>query len=233
MARRPGALVHAEHRPHEHVAAARQHDHERPHPPGPLGQRAQPRAQVAVVHLALLARRHLGARRGGDVGQVVFWQFPPYVAPEARHAHLEAVLVAQALVHGRGGAGLEHLGDLGAVGVDGGVGEAALAGVDQLREPPVSELGPALHRQLLAAGHIALRLRLGGVLGDGAPVHSEAPGHLGLLPAGVPVHEDLDDVDHCETSPCHWRSSPRRTRTRLVEQGARVVDPPPQNCGIT
>ena len=135
------------------------------------------------------------------------------------------MLVAQALVHGRGRVGLQHLFDLGAVGVDGGVGEAALAGVDQLGEPPVGELGPALHRQLLAAGHKALGLRLGRVLGDGAPVDPEAPGHLGLLPPGVPVHEDLDDVDHCETSPCHWCSSPRWTRTRLVEQGARVVDP--------
>ena len=57
-------------------------------------------------------------------------------------------------------------------------------------------LGPALHRQLFAAGPIALGLRLSGVLGDGASVRPEAPGQPRSPSAGAPVHKDLNDVGH-------------------------------------
>ena len=52
----PRGLVHREHRPHEHVPGTGQHDHERPYPADPVGQRVQPPAQIAVVDLRLTRR---------------------------------------------------------------------------------------------------------------------------------------------------------------------------------
>jgi len=89
------------------------------------------------------------------------------------------------------------------VGVDRIVGEAPVPGVDQLGEPAVDERSPLLGGELITTGCVALGLRLGGLLGDGAPVNSEAPGDLGLLPASLPVNEYFYDIYHSECSPCH------------------------------
>jgi hypothetical protein len=148
----PGPLVHDEHRPHEHVAGTRQHHDERPHPAQAFGHGVEPRAEVAVVDLCFRARLHVGTRWCGDVSQVVLGELAPHVAAEAREAHLEPGFVAQALVHGRGRVGLEHALDVGPVGVDRVVGEAAPAGVDQLGEPSPDEGRPLLGRQCFAAG---------------------------------------------------------------------------------
>jgi hypothetical protein len=55
----PGALVHAQYRPHEQVPRAAQHHHKRPHPPAPPTDRVDPHTQVPVVDLGLLTRGHL------------------------------------------------------------------------------------------------------------------------------------------------------------------------------
>lgn len=136
------------------------------------------------------------------------------------------------------------------VRLDGLVGAAALPGINQLGEPAVDQFAPLLGRQRGAVRRVALGLRLGRVLGDGAPVDPQAPGDLGPVPARTPMQQDLDDVDHGERSPWHGRLSSRWTRTRLMQQGARVVDPSrlrdylnagvldnlnarPLSCGIT
>jgi hypothetical protein len=83
------------------------------------------------------------------------------------------------------------------------MGEAAGPGVDQLGKPPAHERRPLVPREGLSSGGESLGLGLGRVLADRASVHLEGSGHLGLGPAGVPVQQDLDDVDHRERPPCH------------------------------
>jgi hypothetical protein len=117
------------------------------------------------------------------------------------------------------------------VGVDPLVGEAALAGIDELGEPAVDELRPPLGGERLAAGQIALGLGFRDVLRDSAPVHPEASGDLGLLPSCVPVREDLDDVDHGEASPCH-RCLSLGNEKQLPDQGAQVVDARLKSAGL-
>ena len=63
MARRPGALVHDEHRAHEHVTAEGKHNDEGPDPAHPLANGVEPLPGIAVVDLGLFARRDVRARR--------------------------------------------------------------------------------------------------------------------------------------------------------------------------
>jgi hypothetical protein len=210
VAGHPGPLVHLEHRPDEHVPRAGQDHDERPHPPQALQDGVEPRAEEAVVDLGLLAGGHLRTGRRGEVPGPVLGELAPAVAPEAGDADGQSPLVAEALVHGGGGVGAEHLLDLVPVGVDGVVGEAAATGIDQLGEPLPDHRRPRLAGQRWPSRRQARRLGLGHVLANGAPVHPEALGDHGLLPAGVPVHQDLHDVAHFERSPCH--RPPRSSR---------------------
>ena len=233
VARRPGALVHDEHRAHEHVTAEGKHNDEGPDPAHPLANGVEPLAEIAVVDLGLFARRDVRARRRRDIAQVLLGELPPEVSAKARDAHTESVLVAQALMHGGGRVGREHLGDELTVHLDGVVGATSHLRVDQLGKPTPHECPPLLDGDDPVTGRVALGLGMGDVFVDGAAVYPEAPRDLGLLPACVPVHEHLDDVNHCKGSPCHLRLSSRWTRGRLVDQGAQVVDPRPRKCGIT
>ena len=97
---------------------------------------------MSVVDLYLFARLDLGAHDGHLVGGGLVGELEPHVAAEARDPDGKTVLVAQTLVHGRDGVGLEHPLDPLVVLVDGGVGEAAGPGVDQLGEPAPNERSP-------------------------------------------------------------------------------------------
>ena len=115
------------------------------------------------------------------------------------------MLVPQALVHRCDRVGLEHRFDPLVVLVDGGVGEAAGPGVDQLGEPPPDECAPLGLGQRRATGDDPGLLGLGHVLPDGLGVRAQAGGHHHFRAAGVPVHQQLDDVLHVKTSPCQQR----------------------------
>jgi hypothetical protein len=59
----PGCLVQPKHRVHKHQPRTRQHHHERPQRPPPVGGRVDPRPQSAVIDLRLAARFHRRPRR--------------------------------------------------------------------------------------------------------------------------------------------------------------------------
>ena len=98
--------------------------------------------------------------------------------------------------------GLQHLGDGRAVGVDHREGQAAGPGIDQLGEPAPGPLRPLSPRRRLPARAHARLLSGGDVLPHRLGIHPQARRHHRLRPAGVPVLQDLNDIDHFEASPC-------------------------------
>ena len=247
MALSPGALVHLQHRPHEHVPGAGQHHHERPDGTQLAGHRVQPAAELPVVDLRLLpglgrARvphhhlrpAHLLRDIGGDI------------AAEAGHAGRQAPLVPQPLVdrrHPHAGLHLRH--DVVVVPGDHRPGHLPQPGIGQLREPPPDQPGPLLlvPRRPAARGD-ARRHRRGDVLPQRLTVHTQAAGHLAQRPARMPVHEYLGHIDHVERSPCHrppvldgrkvapsrWPGPPRHARrphgNYVIEVGNYVIATP-------
>ncbi len=129
-------------------------------------------------------------------------------------------------MHRRRRVRLEHLLDAVVVGMDDRPGRAAVTGVDQLGEPALRQLRPLRTGQRWPARRQPGRHSRRHVLADRAPVHTQAGGHHRLLPAGMPVLQDLNDVDHFERSPCHQGLSHHRGDDEALQvQGARWVDP--------
>jgi len=202
----PRALVHPQHRPHEHVPRAGQHHNERPHRAQLAGQRVQPPAQLPVVDLRLLPglsrpwvpHHHLRAagllrHAGRDV------------AAKARHAGRQPVLVPQPLMDGRHPhPGLQLRDDVIVVLADRGPGHLPQPRIGQLREPAPHQLRPLLFAPGRAAARSDARgYRRGDVFAQRLAVHAQRTGHLTQRPAGMPVHEYLGHIDHVERSPCH------------------------------
>jgi hypothetical protein len=212
----PGPLVHLQHRPHEHVPRAGQHHDERPHGAQPPGQRVQPPAELSVIDLRLLARlgrprvphHHL---RAAGLLRYVRGDIPA----EAGRRHRQALLITQPLMNSRHPhPGLELGGDVVMVLPDRRPGHLPQPGIGQPREPAPHQLRPLLLAPGRPARHDARRLRRRDVLPQRLAVHAQAPGHLVLRPARMPVHQDLGHVDHVERSPCH--------RPPVVSDGRKV-----------
>jgi hypothetical protein len=201
----PGALVHRQDRPHEHVPRIGQHHDERPDGAQPPRHRVQPPAQLPVIDLRLLPglgrmrvpHRHLRpADLLRDVGI--------HVAAEARHAGRQAPLVPQPLVDRRHPhPGLELLGDVIVVLGDRRPRHLPQPRIGQLREPLPDQLMPLILALGRPARGDARRDRGSDVLPQRLAVYPQRPGHLGQRPARMPVHEYLRDINHVERSPCH------------------------------
>ena len=224
MGGHPGAGVEAQHRAHEHVPRAGQDHDEGPHPTHLPGGRVEPGPQVPVVDLGLLAGGHVGAQHRDPIPEGLVGELRSHEAAEAGNAHRQAVLVTQPLVHGRHRVGGEHLLDPLPLRVDHPEGQAPGLGVDQLGEPPPDQLGPLRPTQRRAAGGEPRLRGLGHVLAHRLGVDAQAGRHHRLRPAGMPVLQNFNDVDHFELPPCQVDLAPRGAR-RLQVQGARRVDP--------
>ena len=201
----PGALVHRQHRPHEHVPRIGQHHDERPDGAQPPGDRVQPPAQLPVIDLRLLPglgrvrvpHRHL---RPPDLLRHV----GIHVAAEARNAGRQPPLVPQPLVDRRHPhPGLELLGDVVMMLGDHRPRHLPQPRIGQLREPPPDQLMPLILALRRPARGDAGRDRGRDVLPQRLAVHPQALRHLAQRPARMPVHEYLRDINHVERSPCH------------------------------
>ncbi len=239
----PGALVHLQHRPDEHVPRAGQHHDERPDGAQLAGQRVQPPAQLAVVDLRLLTR--LGRLR------VPHCHLRPadllrdagiHIAAEARHTGRQPPLVPQPLVDRRHPhPGLELRGDVIVVLADRRPGHLPQPGIGQFREPLPDQLMPLQLALRRPARGDARRHRRRDVLPQRLAVHPQALRHLAQRPASMPVHEYLRDVNHVERSPCHrppvpdgrkvapsrWPGPPRHARRphgELRDRGGELGD---------
>src|SRR5664279_4242679 len=137
----PGGGIHAQHRPHEHVPGAGQHDHERLHPPQPATHRIHPAAQVAVVDLCLPDRRARPQHRHRARSAVLRKRLA-HIPTQAGLAGGHPVLVAQPLVHRGQGVRLHHLRDQLPAALQLRPGPAARLRVHQLREPARHPRGP-------------------------------------------------------------------------------------------
>lgn len=203
MRERPGVLVHVDHRADEHVPRGGKHHHERPNPVPLPGSRIDPLAQEAVVDLGLRARldlvpQHGDFRAGRLIGQVLV-----HPAAERRQGHLQLALVPQPLMDRGNRRGLQQRLDMVAVWFDLCPPDLVQLPAGQLREPALEQLGPVRLAHGRPAGGDPSCLRRRQVLPDRLAVHPKRGGHLALRAARVPVHVDLDDVDHGERSPCH------------------------------
>jgi hypothetical protein len=90
-------------------------------------------------------------------------------------------------------------------------------GTGQLREPLAHQLGPPLLCHRRPARPHPDRLRLGNVLPSRLAVHAQALRDLAVVPARMPVDQDLDDVDDVEDSPRHRPPAHARVgRNRVV-----------------
>jgi hypothetical protein len=199
----PGPGVQREHRTQEQVPGPGEHHQEAPHPARVARERVGPATEIPVVDLGLLAGLPGWSRHPHPIPRRLVGELRPAVAAEARQAHRQPVLVAQTLVDGGDGVGLEHRLDQRAVGRDQGMGEAAGPGVDQLREPAADECRPLHPRQRWPTGRHPGRLRRSHVLAHGLRVKPQALRDDQLGPARVPVLEHLHDIDHVERSPRH------------------------------
>ncbi len=200
-----------------------------PHPLPAPKLRIEPPTQVAIVDLGFLAGRDVGPKYRHLVLQGLVRELQPDVAPEARDADFEPVLVTQALVHRRGLVRLQHVANALLVRINHAMGQAASPRIGQLREPVPDQGSPLVSRQRRATGGQPGTLGRCHVLADGLSVRPEALRHDRDGPSGMPVDEDLHDVDHVKRSPCHVLLVRLGGRTkRLVGQGARWGDPHPE-----
>ena len=94
MRRRPRGLVHAQHRPHEHVPRTRQDHRERPHRAPQPGARVGPHPQLAVVDLSLRPRIDLIAQHHDPVSAHLLGQVRRHIPLQRRHAGQQTPLVA-------------------------------------------------------------------------------------------------------------------------------------------
>src|SRR4029077_3017550 len=97
--------------------------------------------------------------------------------------------------------GLQLLADVIVMLPDRRPGHLPQPGVSQLREPLAHQLGPPLLTHRRPARPHPRRLRRGDVLPGRLAVHAQALRDLAVVPARVPVDQDLDDVDNAEGSP--------------------------------
>ena len=205
MALGPGALVHLQHRAHEHVPRAAQDHHERPHRAKLPGDRVQPAAQLPVIDLRLfpgLSRMrvpHPHLRPAGLLRHV-----RRHIPAEAGDADRQALLISQSLPDRR----LRHrrfqlLHDVVAVHRDRRPGHLPQPGIRQLREPAPHQLRPLLLALRGPARGDARPDRRRDVLAQRLAVHVQALRHLAQRPARMPVSENLGHVNHVERSPCH------------------------------
>ncbi len=223
----PGALVHAQHRAQEHQAGVRQDDHEAPHPPHALRRRVEPSAEQAIVDLGFVPGRRGVTQDPHRVTGHLLFEVGPDEPAQRRLRDAEAVVVTQALVNGGHRHHAEPLLDLGPVSLDLRPGDLAQSSVHDVGEPPGHQLRPLLLAQRRAAGGQPRLDRLGRVLAHRLGVHRQRRAHLADAPAGVPVPEDLHNVNHPDRSPCHSPSS-SSTRGMLNERGAGARDHPHQ-----
>ena len=169
----PRGLVHREHRPHEHVPGTGQHDHERPYPADPVGQRVQPPAQIAVVDLRL-TRRYRRPKHGHR-RPVAVREDLGHIAAQAAVTDPHPVLVPQPLVHRGQRVRLQHRADELVFGLQQRPCRRAGPRVDQLREPHRDlrrPPGPVQHQPV--PGTDALGLGRGHILADRLRVHPQA-----------------------------------------------------------
>ena len=201
----PCALVHLQHRPHEHVPRAGQHHHERPDRPQLPGDRVQPPAELPVVDLRLLPGLSRVRVPDPDLRPAGLLRHVRRDIPaETRDADGQAMLITQPLMDRRHPhAGLQLGGDVVVMHRDRRPGHLPQPGVSELREPGPHKLRPLLLTLRRPARGDARSFSRGDVLPQRLTVHAQAAGQLVLRPARMPVHQDLGDVDHLERPPRH------------------------------
>ena len=202
----PGRLVHRKHRPDEHVPAHREDHHEHVQLAAAARHRVGPQGEISVIDLGFAARLDIGAPHRRVLGGDLVAELEPHVTPEAGHAHREPVLIAEALPHRRCLVRLEHRRDPVAMDVDVPEREAPRLRVEQFGEPAPNQLGPLGPAQRRAARNQAGRFGRGDVLADRPAVYPDTRRDHRLRSPGVPVLQNLYNVDHLERSPCHVRS---------------------------
>ena len=178
-----------------------------------------PTAQEPVVDLRLLARRRVVAQHPHRFAGDLLLEAAGDVTPQRRLRGRKSVVVTQALVDGRDLHLAEPALDELVMRFDLRPGALAERRVDELGEPPLDEACPLLCPERRAAGEHAGRDGRGGVLADRLRVDPERRAELADAAAGVPVLQQLHDVDHSDRSPCHvplLASTTRRDAQRTV-----------------
>ena len=222
----PRALGHADHGADEQVPRVRQHHRKRPHPAAPARLRIRPQPQVPVIHLGLGARRHRRPRRPHLPGPHLAREMRPHVAAHAGHARGQPRLVGQPLVDHRHRHHAHQGGDPVMMHRDLAPRHLPDPGASDLREPLAGQRPPLLGRDRRAARHHPGRLRRRHVPADGLGIHPQAPRHLHLRPARVPVLQDLRHIDHRERPPRHLGPPSRSGRKTHSAQRTRNGTPP-------
>ena len=198
----PLGLIHDEGGAHEHVPATGQHQHEGPEGTAPARLGVEPHAEAPVVLLALLARGRVVLQHRYLAGEDLIREGDAHVAPKGGLAHGQSLLISQPLVHRGQGVGGEPRRDGVVVAIAGSEARRGQLRDHELREPGPGQSRPGFAGHGRAAGDKPGGLGGGDVLADSFRVKAQALGDKDLGPAGVPVLEDLDDVDHDERSPC-------------------------------
>ena len=256
MSLEPADGIHREDRTHEQMTATRQHHHERRHPPRPTGERVLPQPEIPVVDLGFIASRDFRApqrhRRCLNMGR----EFELHIPAETRDRHVQAVIVAHALMHSCHRVRGQHRLDQRPVHVDRRVRERPRFRVNEFRVPPLHQRQPLRPRQPWATRRDPRRDRRGDIPGDRATIHPHRRCHHRVRAASMPMLQNFDDVDHVERSPCHKfslapidasgttpKAEPNRwtppldstpTTAGLLERRVRdYLNQTPKHCGIT
>ena len=204
MAGSPRRLVHRQHRAQEQVPAAGQHHHEAPHPPPAAAHRVNPRTQIAVIDLPLVAGWRVVAEHPHPRAHRLLRQVRRDPPLQRRHRRLEPALIVQPLPdrllrHSQ----LQLRDDVVTVRLDLRPGDLPQPRVGQLREPVPHQHRPLrLRPRRPARRHPGLQRR-GQVLLHRLAIHTQAGRDLTLRPARIPVDQDLRHVNHVESSPRH------------------------------
>ena len=205
MAFGPRPLVHRDHRPDEQHPRAAQHHRERLHRMPPPRPRIGPPAELAVIDLRFLPRLSRDQPQHRDLGPArLLRQVRRHIPAQRRHRRRQATLITQPLIdrgHRHPGRQLRH--DVIPVHLDRRPRHLPQPCVRQLREPLPRQLSPPLLAHRRPARHHPRRLGRSHVLTDRVPRQPQAPGHLVLRPARMPVRENLADINHVERPPRH------------------------------
>jgi hypothetical protein len=232
MASAPRCLVHPNDGPHEQVPRACQHHHERPHRDPLRGGRVQPHPQPAVVDLRLAARGHLAARHRHPRPGHLLSEMRCHPPPHRRIRHRDLVVVAQPLRdRSHRDIGVQPALDPVPMRLDQRPRRCPGTGIIQSGKPFRDSLRPLLGGQWFSARFDTLRFRWRQILADRLAIHPQRLPQLHLRATRLPMHVQLDQIQHLDTSPRHQRPFVRRTLTdseRTCVRGPHPADTPPR-----